>query len=182
MGRDLNATTQAQIDTGHIPMLALVELEFGSGVLRLHSGAGEINWNGQTWVGAGSLGEISTIQETDELQADEIQLGLSGISPALISTAMSEDFHGRPAKIWLAILDSAYQIQGDPIGPWGGTMDTMDGELGETGRIVVTVKNRLSDWERPRIRRYTNEDQQAEYPGDRGMEYVSQMAEKEIVW
>ncbi|MBL3601305.1 MAG: hypothetical protein JMN25_15810 [gamma proteobacterium endosymbiont of Lamellibrachia anaximandri] len=182
MGRDLHTDTQAQLATRHIPLLAFVEMEFGSGVLRLHSGAGNIVWNGQTWVGAGALGEISAIQESDELQSMDLQLALSGISPALMATAMSEEYHNRPARLWLAILDSHYQIQGDPIGPFVGTMDTMDGELGEEGKIVVTVKNRLADWERPRARRYTNEDQQAEFPGDLGMEFVSQMVEIELIW
>ncbi|MEJ1353085.1 MAG: hypothetical protein RPU13_13830 [Candidatus Sedimenticola sp. (ex Thyasira tokunagai)] len=180
--RITHADTLAAADEPNIPVLAFVELDFASEPLRLHTGVGELPWNGYTWLGAGALGEISEIQEGSELQSSDIQMALNGIDPALISTAMSEDYQGRSAKIWLAILDHDHQVVGDPIGPFTGSMDTMDGEVGKEGRIVLTVKNRLADWERPRIRRYTNEDQQAEYPGDRGLEFISQMVEKELVW
>ena len=62
-------------------------------------------------------------------------------------------------------------------------MDTMvlnDG--GETATIQVTVENRLIEFERTRIRRYTAEDQKIDYPNDKGLEFVAEMAEKEIVW
>lgn len=180
----LHVDTQAQIDTGHIPLLIFAEMEFDSGTLRLHSGAqgSEITWNSSTWLGAGGLGKISPVLENSELEVYDLQMSLTGIDPTLIATALSEDYFGRPARIWLAVLDDQYTIQGDPIGPFAGLMDTMDGELGEVGTITMTIKNRLADWQRPKIRRYTNEDQQAEYPGDLGMEFVAQMVEKELVW
>lgn len=182
MSRSIDSATDDALGGGNIPLLVLAEFEFGSGTLRLHSGVGDLKWNGVTWVGAGRLGEISAIEETDTLQSLDIQASLSGIDPALIATAMSEGFFGQAARLWLAVLDSDHQIVGEPVGPFAGRMDTMDGELGREGRITVTIKNRLADWERPRIRRYTNEDQQAEFPGDQGMEFVSQMVEKELVW
>ena len=33
-----------------------------------------------------------------------------------------------------------------------------------------------------RVRRYTAEDQKIDYPNDKGLEFVAEMAEKEIVW
>ncbi|TVO70913.1 hypothetical protein FHP88_15780 [Sedimenticola selenatireducens] len=180
--RTSDPTTQAALDQDNIPLVIFVELDFASATSRVHSGVGNLQWNGHTWMGAGAVGEISEIQEGDELQSNDIQMVLNGVDPAMMATAMSEDYQGRPAKIWLGILDNDHQMLGEPIGPFGGLMDTMDGEIGKEGRIVLTVKNRLADWERPRIRRYTNEDQQAEFPGDLGMEFVSQMVEKELVW
>jgi len=174
--------TEAALDESNIPLAIFAELDFESGVTRWHSGTGQVNWNGEVWVGAGDQGEISEIQEGDELQSSDIQLGLNGVDPVIIGKALSENFQGRPAKIWLGVLDSDYQIVGEPVGPFSGTMDTMDGEVGESGKIILTIKNRLADWERSKTRRYTNEDQQSEYPGDLGMEFVSQMVEKELVW
>jgi hypothetical protein len=61
-------------------------------------------------------------------------------------------------------------------------MDTCDLEIGETATITLTIQNRLADWERPRLRRYTDEDQQSVYDGDLGLQFVAQMAEKTIYW
>ena len=33
-----------------------------------------------------------------------------------------------------------------------------------------------------RQRRYTSEDQKIDYPNDKGLEFVAEIAEKEIVW
>ena len=61
-------------------------------------------------------------------------------------------------------------------------MDTMPIEVGAQASIQLTVESRLVDWERPRDRRFNHPDQIAEYPDDKGLEYVAQMAEKELVW
>ena len=58
----------------------------------------------------------------------------------------------------------------------------MNIEAGETATISISVESRLVDWERPRVHRYTNADQQIAYPGDKGLEFVAQMVEKELVW
>ena len=63
-----------------------------------------------------------------------------------------------------------------------GRMDTMSWSEGETATVSLTVESRLADLERPRARRYTDSDQQAEYPGDLAFQYVQSLVEKEITW
>jgi hypothetical protein len=65
---------------------------------------------------------------------------------------------------------------------FSGLVDEIQVEIGSIGRITITVRDELADWSRPRIERYTNSDQQARYNGDKGLEYISQVADKEIVW
>lgn len=163
-------------------LLILAELDFPSGMVRVHSGVGEVIFNTNTYLGVGQLGKISTLEETAELRSSGFTLELSGIDPALLAISLNDDVQGRDAKIWLAFLDENHQIISDPVGPWLGRMDNLEGELGETATLQLNVENRMADWERPRIRRYTDADQQAEYPGDKGFEFVNQMQEKEIPW
>ena len=55
--------------------------------------------------------------------------------------------------------------------------------LGSTqSEVLLTAENRLADWDRPRIRRYNDADQQSEYPGDLGMQFAEQMVNKTILW
>ena len=58
----------------------------------------------------------------------------------------------------------------------------MNIDAGETATVSLSVESRLSDWERPRIRRYNNADQQIAYISDKGFEFVPQMVEKELIW
>jgi hypothetical protein len=59
-------------------------------------------------------------------------------------------------------------------------MDTMEVVDGPEPRIVLTCESRLVDLERAEVRRYTDPDQQAEYPGNRFFEYVPALQDAEI--
>ena len=74
------------------------------------------------------------------------------------------------------------QLVAQPIRLFSGRMDTMDTEVGDTATITVTAESRMVSWDKARVRRYNNEDQQNRYPGDRGFEFVSQMVEKNLLW
>lgn len=137
---------------------------------------------GEEWIGLGNLGSIEAVQEGASLQMYGCGLTLTGIPPEYISLALDEDYQGRACTIWLAPLSTDYQILADPAIVFRGRMDTMDIELGETATITVTAESRLADWERPRVRRYNDEDQQSVHPGDRGMEFVQQMVSRELIW
>ena len=62
-------------------------------------------------------------------------------------------------------------------------MDTMGIEdTGDTANISLTAESRLIDLERSRERRYTSEDQKIDYPNDKGLEFIADLQDKEIVW
>ena len=48
--------------------------------------------------------------------------------------------------------------------------------------ITVTVENKLIMLERPRNRRYTDQDQKNLFSGDKGLEFVDDLQDKELVW
>jgi hypothetical protein len=75
-----------------------------------------------------------------------------------------------------------YTLIADPMLVFQGLIDQMSITMGETATISLTAENRLIRWERPNVRRWTNEDQQKAFPGDKGLEFVAQTAEKEILW
>ena len=100
----------------------------------------------------------------------------------MVQVALTDPAQGRDARLWLILLDDAHQPVGSAVLLFRGRIDTMDVELGQTATITLSVQSRLADWDRPRVRRYTHEDQKAEWPQDRGFELVAQMAEKTIYW
>jgi hypothetical protein len=80
-------------------------------------------------------------------------------------------------------MDAANAVITSPVTVFSGFMDTMlINDSSETATIQVNVENRLIEFERTRIRRYTAEDQKIDYPTDKGLEFVAEMSEKEIVW
>ncbi len=82
-----------------------------------------------------------------------------------------------------AIRRDSMQPAPDPVGPFQYIMDTflIDDTPGQ-GAITLSAESYLASLERARLRRYTHEDQQIEFPGDMGLEYVAAIQNAEIKW
>jgi len=172
----------AAFQESNVPYLILVRLDFVEETMRFCNAAYSFPWNGFNWLGAGNLGSITAIEEGIDLQMYGCTLTLSGIASEIIAQCLGTGYSGRNATIWAAPLDENYQVMSDPIVIFKGTMDTMPIKLGSNAAIQITIESKLIAWERPYGRRYNNEDQQSEYPNDKGFEFVAQMVEKEIFW
>jgi hypothetical protein len=178
---------EAMAIASEVRPLILVEALFDSNAptsyLYLWNGIGSLSYDSKTYVGAGNLLSISGVSENVELRASGITVQLSGISDPLLAKAKTEDYQGRELLVKLGGFDSNDNVISSPTVIFSGFMDTMTiTEGGETGTIAVTVENRLIEFEKTRVRRYTDNDQRIEYPADDGLEYVSQIQEKAIVW
>lgn len=180
--RTLTAGVQAAIASAQMTTLMFVELNFASGYLRLTTAGHDVAWNGYTWTGVGLLGAVDAISEDAALQANGIRLTLSGVDSAIIAIALQEAYQGRAAKIWLAFVSDVGAIIADPLLVFVGRMDTMQVEDGEMATVILNLENELAAWDRPKIRRFTDADQQAEYPGDLGCQFVSEAAQRTVSW
>jgi hypothetical protein len=185
--RGLSSDMQAMAVAADIRPLILVEALFDSNAptsyLYLWNGIGNLSYDSKTYVGAGNLLSISAISENVELRANGINVRLSGITDPLLAKAKTEDYQGRELTVKLGGFDSNDNVISSPTIIFSGFMDTMTiNESGETATITVAVENRLIEFEKTRVRRYTDNDQRIDYPNDDGLEYVSQIQEKEIVW
>ncbi len=188
MTRDLSTATR---DASQAPVarpVLLAELDFPSGFVRVNSSDRSIVFDpggspsaAEEFLGVGRLGAVSAIGEASELQASGVDLSLSGIPAAHVSAAF-ERAQGRPGRIWLGFLDDGYRLIVDPVLVFSGIIDNSSIDLGELARVTVSVENRMIAWERPKVRRYTNEDQQQRFQGDKFFEYVNQTVDKELLW
>lgn len=188
MSRTISDDAFAAAGAETVRIIMMTALDFAEGFVRLTTApfdvAVDADGDGaiETYQGVGGLGRLSAIEETAEIQPTSGEMELSGVDPDMISIALGSYYQGRKARIWLAFLDEGHAIIGDPVEIFTGRMDVMKIDVGETATITLTVQSRLADWENPRIRRYTNEDQLALYPGDKGLEFVPQMVSKKLNW
>jgi hypothetical protein len=183
MTRTVSAGAITALDAEHLVGLILVELDFASGFLRACNAAHAILWGGYSWLGLGLVGAIDPVVDGGGLQSRGLALQLSGVDPGHVALSLAEQYQGRSCKLWFALLDTTSALViADPVGPWIYRMDTMGVTLGETATLTVTAETRLSDWNRRRARRYNDADQQAEFAGDKGLQYVEQLVDKVIIW
>ena len=183
MTRGLGASTATEVASDYVRPALFVHCNFDSGDLNLWTGMGSIIAGGRTYTGVGTLLDISDIQESTNLAANGIKVTLSGVLSSLISIARDEDYQGRKLEVLFAAINDTGDLINNPIIMFSGFMDTMTiNDGGETATITLSVENRLIEFERTRVRRYTAEDQQIDHPGDLGLEFVADLEEKEIVW
>lgn len=183
MSRSMSSGMESAVEADLVRPIVLVTCAFDSGDLNLWNGIGTLTVSSVDYVGAGTLLGVGEIAESSELQANGITVTLSGITDPLLAKARDEDYQGRELTVKLGAMDASNTVITNPVTVFSGFMDTMiisDSE--ETATIQVNVENRLIEFERTRIRRYTAEDQKIDYPNDKGLEFVAEMSEKEIAW
>lgn len=183
MPRVLSPAMKAALQAGDVRPAIFVRGDFDSGVLALWTGYGQIDWNGDTYTGAGNLIGVESVEEQPRIQSTGARVTLSGIPAEALSLALQEPYQGRQVDVYLALFDASMQLIVDPSLLFSGLADVMtlvDG--GDTATISLSVESRLRDLQRARIRRYEDQDQKLDYPDDRGFEFVSVIQDVNIKW
>ncbi len=178
--RDLTATTDTNINADTVYPFFAVELIFDTTTIRMWTGQGTLSdTGGNTYTGVGSILNISTIEETSELDVKGANITLSGVSDPALSLALSEPYQGRVANIYFGTTSAPTELNSI----FSGYMDQMNiSESAETSTIELLVENRLIDLERARVARFTSGYQKSVYPTDLGLDFIEDMQDKDTLW
>lgn len=185
MARTIDAATEAALVSPEVLPVFLFKAIFDEGPIYLWTGYGDLLWDSITWTGTGTFGSVSEIEETTNVQANGVRVSLNGIPSSIISLALTYEYRDRPCSFYLGAVSLAAPntLVGDPLVQMGGRMDVMSLEdTGDSGSLSISIENRLIDLARARERRFTHDDQQIDYPGDDGFEYVAGLQDKSISW
>jgi hypothetical protein len=204
MSRDLTTEFVDGLQQSVVYPFFAVDLNFQSGPLYFWTGYGDLFINGVTYLGVGTLVNISAVEETTEIEAKGAVITLTGIPPSFLSLALAEPYQGRECKIYFGLwlnnrtittqandtittedlFDLGTEAETRYLAEiFSGELDQMNiSEEGNTSTIAVTAENVLIKLERPVVRRFTNEDQKSRFPNDRGLEFVAGLQDKEVFW
>jgi hypothetical protein len=191
MSKVIDSLVQTTLDSGSMTGVILTRLHFNT-IYRYTNAYQSIYWDEEgsgevEYVGTGNLGQISVLTETNEIAAQTIQVGLSGIPAQHITDIFSNDYIGQPLYIWYATLDrDTYAVEGGQYGPillFAGRMDFGNIEFGNTATVVINATSRLADWERARGGRFNHAHQKYHVdPTDSGMRYIETIQNLPISW
>ena len=205
MSREVGAI-QSALEASEIQPLFAVQLMLDTQPLYFWTGLGDLTIDGITYVGTGQFLAISEMEETAEIAAKGAVITLSGIPSELLSLAISTPYQGRLCKILFGAIDANKQYLKQENGDFvlteaGGRIDITDGdntpainlftgyidkmdidEGPETSTIAMSIESRLIDLERPRIFRFSDQNQKTRYPTDKGLEFVEDLQDKQFNW
>lgn len=181
--RSLTTDFKSVVAGSEVLIGAIVELDYPVTPVRAWSGVGDLSWDGKTWKGVGSLGEISAIMEKAGAEAGQVKLTLNGVPAEARAQALQNTSVSRTMRFWLAAFSE------DPSGAWSVLPDPWKVFSGITdvhrvhrGAIEVNVETALARLKYPKVARYTHEEQQRHYPGDLGLQYGATVDGKPFYW
>lgn len=180
--RDIPAEIITALESSKFKPLFLVEIDFDE-PLRFSSYYVSTIVSGIEYFGAGNLGNITSSKENTDLDPNQMQITIAGISASALSAVGQSNYLNRDVRIKVGMINDLGAVIGDTtFNYFIGRTDEVKFNFGRSSSIVITARDRLADWSRPRIERNMNADQQALYPGDKGFEFVAQIADKRIIW
>lgn len=182
MTRFVSSANESAAALPAVSLRIMVDLDFASGHVRAHDGAGPLMFGGNTYSGVGQFGGIKMVKEELALIATPVDLTISGVDPSLVASAMTEHYQGRAATIYLGLVNQDTQALIDtPEIAWDGRMDYMEIALDQrAASITVHCEHRLL--REPNYARNTDEDLQQRYSGDRFFKLLSAISGFRSQW
>jgi hypothetical protein len=184
--RGLSDQQRAALAEGRIVEVVLLELQFPEGTERLASTPFDWEYDGYTWRG-GIGGAIEAVKEAGATIGG-LKMSLSGISPERIAQVQLADYRFAPVVMYVLSLNpDTYAFEGSAV-EWSGQIDTMTWDLSKQsdGRfqasVTVMAEHEGQRLKRSKVRRFTNDDHQARFPGDRFYELIPGTAQFSFVW
>lgn len=188
MSRGLATAISNATDDPFLVPVVFLELQFGSGTLRLHTDLGTITTTdtspNRLWYGTGDLGSIDEIEETEEIAANAIRCRLSGIDSTILDEAVNQDYYEKPARILVTMRDTVTgALVANPHEIFYGKMDVMRVLYGkDQSAIEITLESELADFDKASMKYYSDAQLQRDYSGDLGLRYLAQVMDSRVMW
>lgn len=180
--RDIPQSIIDALDNQTLRPVVFVEIMFNT-PLRVSSLPDQYTLNGDVYTGRGNLGSISDSTENQDLDPQQIEIKLAGISDEALQLVDRTSYLNRDVTVRWGLLDDQGALLGDTTFiRFIGKTDEAKYNIEESAFITIIARDRLADWSRPRIEKNTNAEQQARFPGDKGFEFAAQVADKKIIW
>jgi hypothetical protein len=178
LSKNIPAAITAIVESNAAEFYYAVEGLFDNGAVRLWTGYGTKDINGQEYQGAGEILQIDGLNDVSDLSSRAVTITLSGVGSAITSLALNESFQNRTVNIYLGVVGVD-----DPVLIYSGLADVMPIEdSGEVSTISLILENDLAILEKVEGRRYTDESQRARFPNDSFFSRVSTMEDTQTLW
>lgn len=179
---------EAQLAGRTLAVLPLVFMDFVDAPRRWWPGFGDlVTSDGNTWQGTGNLISLDGLDEDTGTSATPMTFTLSGVDADTVTLARnaSDRVKGRRVTVYLQFFDAATWATIDAPDVFKiATMEQMrvTTEGPSTRRITVTAEGLWAGRNRPPYGLLSDRDQNARFPGDRGLEQMASLVAKTIRW
>lgn len=181
----LSDLQQVELEKPVTRVVYFVELGFSSSTQYVCTADRTLTWNGHDWLGFGTVGAISAVEESEGVESKALNFTLNVAQSAILALAVGsvEEYRGRPAKMYFCPLNESFQLVGTPQLCWRGIMDLMAVAVeGEEGRVTLKCETSAYGLKRQPALRLNAAQHKKKYPNDTGFDHLNDLIEKELVW
>lgn len=163
---------QALLEAEQYAPFNAVQLDLPGYTARFWTGLGSLPFLGQSFVGAGELSDIGVIEGTLEPDAPRMNIGLTGLDPALYDEIKDYLVRLSPVSVWFSTLDlTTWRPHGAPDLVMTGRIGSPRVKAGETVSIVAPVLGAMEWAKRRTVRRRQPSYHENIFPGDKYYEF-----------
>jgi hypothetical protein len=162
-----------------------LELQFSDGTSRLTTFNQTINWGGYDWSGLGQILTLSQVSEGEGPSARPITFAITASKAEWLALAVGpvDEYRGRPAKLYMAPLDTGYKLIGTPVLVWRGIMDAVTiGINGNDGGVEIRCETAAYALKRRPALRMNASQHKQDYPTETGFDYLVDLLANPKVW
>lgn len=183
MSRGLDSFQVAGISAKVVPALFFARLDFPTSPIYVHNGIGPITFAGNTYIGIYDYAILDTIEETMENRPADIRIGIQRVPSSVVDPVINQKYHGKPVYIYYSAADAAGQPVSTPFEIFRGEMDVITLSVTPEGlQYILRCNNVMSNWNKTKIRRITDSEQQRRYPGDTAYRHLPENEDKRVLW
>jgi hypothetical protein len=181
----LSSPQQTELEKPVTRIVYFVELDFRDATQYLCTANVSITWGGHEWIGLGSMGAISPIEESQGVESKSLTFTLNVAQNSVLALAVGdvEQYRGRNAKMYFVPLDESFRPVGISVVCWRGIMDTMAVSVnGEEGAITLKCETSAYGLKRQPGLRLNAAQQKNRYPTDTGLDYLNDLIANPQIW
>jgi len=175
----LTAGQQAELEKPVTRYAYFAEFSFLSATVYLSSLGQNVDWGGHTWLGFGSVGSISAVEENQGTTSSALifNLNVAQIEWLSLATGNTNEYRGRDAKLYFCPLDEQFRLIDTPVVCWRGSMDAMQMSVdgapdAAKGNIALKCETSAYGLKRKVNLRMNAAQQKQRHPADTGFDYL----------
>lgn len=176
---------QTALEKAVVRVAYFAQFDFVSGTVRVCNFNQTMTTLGFDWIGLGSLGNISPVEESAGLESSAMKftLNVAQLSFKALAIGPVEDYRGQAAKLYMCPLTESYQLIDTPVLCWSGFMDSITvGFEGADGQIVLQCETSANGLRRRPTLRMNAAQQKAKYPTDTGFDLQKDLIARPSLW
>jgi hypothetical protein len=171
----------AKIRDGRVARHILLDMALEDETVRIWTGAGDLSYGGNDYIGVSVLGSIEGVGDTADLQAHQVRVTLAGIPTDAIA-GLPASIAGAVTTLRAVYMTAEGRVHSASRVVFKGRGDYLIAKIGtDHSTVTAVLTSAFRDLRDPPGGVWTDTEQQRLYPDDAGLFFLSTLANRSAV-